>query len=193
MEEINLEFFGPYPLASEEKDILSDCEFADKSGIYIWTVRLENNVHKITYIGETYRSFYTRTKEHVLHQFSGYYSIYDPELLAKGILKFAWNGLWGKGRKNKLPEYLANYNKYAPMNLEYIKMQSIFVAPINVDKKIIVKIEGALAKELRNNNEASALLDKNIRYNYLNEVKENLLVKIKTPLVIAGIPKELII
>ena len=193
MEEINLEFFGPYPLASDEKDILGDCEFADKSGIYIWTVKLENNIHKITYIGETYRSFYTRTKEHVLNQFSGYYSIYDPELLSKGIQKFVWNGLWGKGRKNKLPEYLANYHQLAPMNLEYIKMQSIFIAPLNVDKKIMVMIEGAMAKVLRNDIEACALLDKNIRYYYMNEVKENLLVKIKSSVDIEGLPKELVI
>src|SRR5690606_23256069 len=101
--EINLEFFGPYPLASAEKDILADCECADEGGIYIWTVKLNNDVHKITYLGETYRSFYIRTKEHVLHQFSGHYSICDPELLSKGQLKFIWDGLWGKGRKNKLP------------------------------------------------------------------------------------------
>ena len=32
---VNVEFYGPYALASDKFDILSDSEFADKNGIYV--------------------------------------------------------------------------------------------------------------------------------------------------------------
>ena len=38
---LNVNFYGPYALASDKYDILSDSNYADKSGIYIWTVKME--------------------------------------------------------------------------------------------------------------------------------------------------------
>ena len=191
MEEINLKFFGPYPFANEEADILENCEYRNRKGIYLWAVKLEGNIHRIAYVGETKRSFYVRTKEHLLNQLAGTYAIYDPILFAQGIDKIIWGGIWQKDKSKKLRELIKNYADLAPINLAYIKMIEIFVAPIEVEKNILIKIEGKIANELRTDKKTSVLLDKNIRYTYDSTKNENIRVIIDTPVNIKGMPTEL--
>lgn len=193
MEKINLEFFGPFPFANEEADILEKCEYKNESGIYLWAVRTNDNVYKVTYLGETKRSFYDRTKEHLLNQLSGAYPIYEPEIFMQGKEKMIWTGIWEKDKNKMLPELIKRYEELAHINARFIRLIELFVAPIKTEKNTLVKIEGAIANEIRKNESASVLLDKNIRYTFDKDKIENIKVIIKTSIVIEGFPKEIMI
>lgn len=191
--EIHLEFFGPYPLVSEKDNILGNCQYADKSGIYLWAIQMPAGSYKISYLGETKRSFYQRMKEHVLHQFSGYYKIYDPDLLKNGVRKILWAGLWGKKRSDKLSNYVSNYLQLAPANLQYLKIQSVFLAPLKTETKTQKAIEAAIAHSIKKNQDAASLFDEEVRYYKFLPDQNNIKVIIHSEADIIGLPVELII
>ena len=98
---ITVRFVGPYELCSEEADVLADCPYSRQGGIYFWAVQMPDDQYRISCIGITKRSFYHRTKEHIINQLGGLYGIYDAEAMRRGELKVLWGGLWGKGRLDK--------------------------------------------------------------------------------------------
>ena len=191
VKEIAIEFFGPFILASVNTDVLNDCAFANKRGLYIWAVEMPNKTFRITYIGETQRSFYLRTKEHIVKQLGGYYRVCEPNKLKNGECDFIWDGLWGKDSKNRFPEFLSNYLLLAPKIKESLLAHSIFLAPLNVEADKQKRIESAIASEVRKNSNESALFLSGVKYDQPLMQKENFIVKIKSSRVLEGLPTEI--
>ena len=184
-----LEFHGPYTICSEENDVLYDCPYAIDEGIYLWVVRMSSGSYRVLYIGETGTSFYRRTKEHLIQTLGGNYLICDPEDMIRGRKNVIWKGLWRKGTRDKLPEFLSHYESIAPKIKKFILIQKLFVAPIKIDRRFRQRIEGALASVIREDAEASSLLPNDIRYVRRREEEDSSLVTISSKHKIEGLPE----
>jgi hypothetical protein len=84
---MHLHFCGPFSLCSETADALDDCEHQNSGGLYLWTVEQNTGNYKISYLGETARSFYSRTKEHITQTLGGNYRTIDADQMRKGEVK----------------------------------------------------------------------------------------------------------
>jgi hypothetical protein len=188
---ITVRFVGPYELCSEEADVLADCPYSRQGGIYFWAVQMPDDQYRISYIGITKRSFYHRTKEHIINQLGGIYGIYDAEAMRRGELKVLWGGLWGKGRLDKLPEFIRQYETLAPHAKESLSVQKLFVAPLQYEARLMASIEGAMAAVIRESRDASSLLPEGIRYWRRGNAEAPVNVKFELPCVVQGLPTEI--
>ena len=188
---IKLRFFGPYLLCSEKVDVLGDCPYARRSGIYLWAVKLSTGQYHISYIGETGTSFYKRAKEHIIQKLGGNYRICDPDFMLQGVQRVIWPGLWRKGTRNKMPEFLRRYEELAPLIKASLAIQVAFVAPFDGERRLRQRIEGAIAMTIRANTVASSLLPDDIRYLERKENESPIRVFIESGNAIVGLPKQL--
>jgi hypothetical protein len=139
-------FHGPYTLCTEKNDVLFDCPYASCEGIYLWVVGMSSGVYRVSYLGQTIRSFYKRNKEHLIQKLGGNYQVCAPEAMINGRHEVVWNGMWRKGTRDKLPEFLAQYERLAPIIKRSISVTKLFVAPLKVERRICQRIEGALPR-----------------------------------------------
>ncbi len=186
-----LKFHGPYTICTEENDVLHDCPYASDEGIYLWVVGLNSGSYRISYIGETGVSFYKRTKDHLIQTLGGNYLICDPEAMVHGRNEILWKGLWRKGTRDKLPEFLSRYESLAPKIKKSILIQDLFVAPVKIDRRLRQRIEGALAFAIREDAEASSLLPNDIRYIRRRDDEESTLISIFSEEKIEGLPERI--
>ncbi|ACR78788.1 hypothetical protein Kole_0059 [Kosmotoga olearia TBF 19.5.1] len=100
-----LRLLGPYKLFGNDGNSLFNTDISRKNGIYFWTVKYKNG-YLIDYIGETGKTFCQRMKEHLIETLGGNYRICDPDKLLQGKEKIVWNGLWRKGTRDKIGEFI---------------------------------------------------------------------------------------
>jgi len=187
-----LKLFGPFKLFGDSDRLLFDPDISYKSGIYLWTIRYKNG-YLIDYIGETGNTFRQRMKEHLIETLGGNYRICDPDMLLQGKEEIIWNGLWRKGTRDKIGEFIKNYENYAPIIKRYIAIHDIFLAPLTVDRRKRQLIEGNIAKIIKEQKPPiSNLLPADIRYVYnRKDSEEGFIVKIECDENIFGLPKTL--
>jgi hypothetical protein len=145
---VSLDFHGPFKLCGTAGKLLFDQEEAQLAGIYLWTVQSQGGF-LVNYVGETGTSFHKRMKDHMVQCMGGNYRICDAKWLLKGERKILWNGMWRKGTRNLMSVFVERYVELAPKIKAYLEVLDIFVAPIQVDKRIRRRIEGAIAFSLR--------------------------------------------
>src|SRR5947207_14873342 len=104
-----LHFHGPSSVCSEADDVLAGCTLRNESGIYLWAVKQRTGGYRVLYIGETGNTFYARMREHVIQTLGGNYRVIDADRMCEGVQQVLWNGLWRKGTREKLPEFLSRY------------------------------------------------------------------------------------
>lgn len=143
-----LEFDGPFKLCGSRERTLFDQKVAQLPGIYLWTVRFQGGF-LINYVGETGVSFCERMKDHMIQCMGGNYRVCDAGWLLKGERKILWNGMWRKGTRDLMLVFVEKYVKLAPEIRAYLEVLDIFVAPVQVSKRIRRRIEGAIAFSLR--------------------------------------------
>jgi len=189
---VTLKLFGPFKFFGNGGNLLFDADISFKGGIYLWTVKYKTG-YLIDYVGETERTFRKRMKEHLEKILGGDYRICDPDILLQGKEKIIWNGLWRKGTKDKIGEFIKNYEIYAPIIKRYIEIHDVFLAPLSIDKRKRRLIEGNIAKIIKEQEAPiSNLLPSDNRYVYnRKKAEEELIVKIKCDENIFGLPKML--
>ena len=158
-----LRFQGPFPLCSETADVLADCEFKNQPGIYLWVVRQLTGSYRIEYIGET-SCFYKRSKDHIKETLCGNYRIPNPDQRRYGIQTLIWRGLLQRDMRDRLHEFLREYEKLAPSVRKYLLTTELFLAPCDCERRVRQRIEGALAKHLCADAQASTLFQSDVRY-----------------------------
>lgn len=188
---ITVRFVGPYERCSETADVLADYPYSQQRGIYFWAVQMLGDQYRISYIGITKRSFYHRTKAHTINQLGGLYGIYDAEAMRCGELKVLWGGLWGRGRLDKLPEFIKQYETLALHAKASLSVQKLFVAPLQCEARLMVRIEGAMTAVLRERREASSLLPAGIRYGCRGHAEVPVNIRFELPCVVQGLPTEM--
>ncbi len=82
---LSLNFHGPNAACSLVADVLEDCEYRDCSGVYVWAVEQSSGEFRVSYLGETEKSFYSRTKEHVIQTLGGNYRVIDLDHMRQGV------------------------------------------------------------------------------------------------------------
>jgi hypothetical protein len=147
--------------------------------------------YRITYIGETSASFYRRIKEHVIQTLGGNYRICDPKALRHGVQEVVWNGLWRKGTREKLPEFLRRYAELGPLIKESLKIEVVFLAVLECDRRLKRRIEGALAEAHRACTEKASLLPEDIRYYRRRADEMPVAIQVSAEKEIEGLPSEI--
>jgi len=187
-----LKLFGPYQLFGNNDNLLFDADTSYQGGIYLWTIRYKNG-YLIDYIGKTGNTFRQRMKEHLIQTLGGNYRICNPDMLLQGKEEIIWDGLWRKGTRDKIGEFIKNYENYASTIKRYIEIHDIFLAPLTIDRRKRQLIEGNIAKIIKAQKPPiSNLLPPDIRYVYdKKDSEEGFVVKIECDENIFGLPKTL--
>lgn len=187
---VKLKLSGPYKLFGNHDQLLFDADVSQKNGIYIWTIKYSNG-YLIDYIGETGRNFGQRMKEHLIEMLGGNYRICDSDMLLQGKEIIVWDGLWRKGTRDKIGEFISNYEKYAPIIKRYIEIHDVFLAPLTAERRKRQLIEGNIVKIIKGQNPpVSNLLPPDIRYfSNRKETEEGFTVNIESKKNVFGLPK----
>lgn len=145
---IVLDFLGPFTWTASKEDESSALysKISQKHGMYLWTIKTDEG-YLIYYIGITQQGFGSRMKTHLEKQLTGQYSIYLPEELKEGKRgPVAWRGIFGASEKKVIPQYLEKLPALLPAQLEYIRAVQFFLAPSDISKRQLERIEAALQR-----------------------------------------------
>lgn len=160
-----LSFVGPFGLTGNHDKILFYEPEAHLQGVYIWTIPYIPGGLIVNYVGETSTSFGQRMKDHLIQKVGGNYRISDPDQIVNGIDAVIWNGLWRKGTRDKMGEYVEMLVDLAPKIQKSIALINVFVAPLEVEKRVRHRVETAFAEHIKSQPPPdSSLLPRDIRY-----------------------------
>jgi hypothetical protein len=150
--EYHVDFIGPFSwLGHEGTKSIFDAPEGKKSGIYLWTVRLEEeNGELVYYVGKTNRSFSQRMREHFKEHLAGFYHVYSPEEFRKGKRnpEAMWGGMYLRHRSPAIVELAKIYPTISSQIIELANTYRFFIAPIYANQRILERIEYAFAKHL---------------------------------------------
>jgi hypothetical protein len=184
---------GPFGLAGDHARILFDAPEGKAAGVYISAVPFHQGGYFAGYIGQTGQSFAKRWKDHMIRTMGGEYRTCDPELARRGESRVLWPGLWRKGTRDKMGEYLDRLPELAPAIRESLRSTVIFTAAIDGDRRIRERVEGALALHYREmGGQAAVLLAPDIRYRPRKDSEPPIRVRVICTVEIKGLPSELI-
>jgi hypothetical protein len=190
---IELTLHGPFGLCGEHKRIIFYEDIGKEAGIYFWTVPYVQGGSIINYVGETGESFKKRLKDHMIHTAGGNYRICDPDFEIQGVERILWNGLWRKGTRDKMPEFVSRLIELTPVIKKSLEQSEIYVAPLTSERRIRQRIEGAIADHVKAQAPpASSLLPKDIRYYKRRSDEEPVTVLLSGGDVLLGMPKYLL-
>lgn len=152
--EFHVNFIGPFSwLGHEGTKSIFDAPDGKKAGIYLWTVRLEEeNGELVYYVGKTNRSFSQRMREHFKEHLAGFYHVYSPEEFRKGERnpEPVWRGMYLRHRTPAIVELAKIYPTISSQIIELANTYRFFIAPLNANRRILERIEGALYNHLKN-------------------------------------------
>ena len=188
-----LTLHGPYGLCGKHEKIIFYEPIGDETGIYFWTVPYFQGGSIINYIGETGASFNQRLKEHMIHTAGGNYRICDPDFEIQGVERVLWNGLWRRGTRNKMSEFVSRIIELSPAIKKSLEISEIYVAPFESERRIRQRIEGALANYIKAQPPpASSLLPKDVRYYKRGNDEEPVAVLISGGNALLGMPEDIL-
>lgn len=189
---ITLNFQGLFKF-TEGENYLYDSAHAKSEGIYIWTIKdEENRINYVHYIGKT-SSFGKRQKEHLIQMAGLNYRIIDPDFARQGIEKIIWNGVWRDKTSNAVANLLNSYDKVSIKVIAYIGLINVHFAPTAFEAHLRKHSEGCLSWNFRNNypNLKTFYPDDNRTMAKAQRLGKQLIVNL--PEEIAGIDREQII
>ena len=191
--ELKLILHGPYGLCGTHEKILFYEDIGEEAGIYFWTVPYFKGGSVISYIGETGVSFKQRFKDHMIHTAGGNYRICDPDFEVQGVERILWNGLWRKGTRDKMPEFVSRMIELSPAIKKSLEHSEIYVAPFEGEKRIRQRIEGAIANYIKAQPPpASSLLPTDVRYYRRGNDEEPVHVQISGGNDLLGMPENIL-
>jgi hypothetical protein len=145
---VALDFRGPFSAGEDPgAPSLFAQEISGSAGIYLWTLPFAG-LHRVTYVGQTRRTFGQRISEHFAGILSGQYSVYDLDELRRGrwsVAKGSAQGCW----PDTLPAFLDHYDLLAPSILRFIRQLRFHVSPLDGDRHLYDRVEGAIGRHLK--------------------------------------------
>jgi len=144
-----IQWYGSYKLYGTKDDSIFTQPVANQAGIYLWTIPFKNK-YLVYYVGETGRSFATRFTEHTRDYLYGFYRVYDPQQFTNGKKRLVWGGMWKPSTRgpHRMLEFLNRYTELSSIIYKFIEQFRVFLAPLDVQKRIRQRIEGAIANRL---------------------------------------------
>ena len=146
--EYRVDFTGPFSWLGHDgtKSIFSAVE-GKSSGIYLWTVKIEEG-ELVYYVGKTNRSFSQRMREHLKEHFAGFYHVNSPTEFKRGEKISLWNGMYLRYKTPEPTKLVEIYPNISSQIIELAKTYRFFIAPLEVEKRILERIECAFARHL---------------------------------------------
>jgi hypothetical protein len=109
-------------------------------------------------------------------------------------MKVVWLGLWRKDTKDKMPEFAERHLSLAPVIQEYLEAIELFLAPIEGNRRLRERIEGAIAHQIREQSApASSLLPPDIRYRSRMQSEVPVSLDIECDQVVLGLPSQMVV
>ncbi len=191
MSEITLRLEGPFGLCGDHPRLLFNKEVSRSAGLYLWVIRYKDG-YLVHYIGETGTSFNKRMKEHMIQTLGGNYRVCDPEALVHGEEKVVWDGLWRKGTRDKMLEFVDGYVELSPIIRDYLEVIEVLLAPLQANGRMRRRIEGAMAQVLKDQPApACSLLPDDIRFTTRKKDERPISVRIESTVKVLGLPLKL--
>lgn len=143
-----VDFMGPFSwLGHEETKSIFEALEGKLSGIYLWTVKIEEG-ELVYYVGKTNRTFSQRLLEHFKEHLAGFYHINSPTEFTKGEKISLWNGMYLRYKRPSPAELAEKYPAISDQIIELAKIYRFYIAPLELDRRILERIESAFAKHL---------------------------------------------
>jgi len=186
MTDIDLNFVGPFTLI-DGKACVFHSAFAASPGIYLWTIKQDDdNTHLIHYVGETV-SLGKRHREHLIQILGLNYGIFDPEKARQGVSELLWNGLWRDKTVSGPLIQLEAYRRIHEDVLRYLSILNVFFAELKGDSNLRKHVEGCIGWHLRNNHPEHKALYPNDNHVGTRKDKNNGTLRILVPETIRGL------
>ena len=191
-QEIELVWHGPFRWYGTGDEALFSQPVVQMPGVYLWTVPIEGGLNVVYYVGESGVSFDYRLTEHTRCYLSGDYHVYDLEEFARGRRVMNWEGRMNAPQSATLPEFLSRYHELGPQIYRMLGMFKVYLAPLQADKRVRRRIEGAIARSLYGQDGLAGQFQEKITYWFPLVNEEPILVKMKFPEPILGMSDELL-
>lgn len=148
--EYYVEFIGPFSWLGHDgtKSIFNSIE-GRSSGIYLWTVKIEEG-ELVYYVGKTNRSFSQRMREHLKEHFAGFYHVNSPTEFKEGKKISLWDGMYLRYKTPDPVNFVEKYPTISSQIVDLAKIYRFFIAPLEVEGRILERIECAFARHLYN-------------------------------------------
>jgi len=157
MASLELDFVGPYSFVDGEITLFK-APCASSAGVYLWTIRQQNDgSHLIHYVGET-TSIAKRHREHLINILGLNYGIFDAGKAQTGISELIWPGLWRDKTLDGPSRQIQAYGIMHDRVLSYLSTLNIFFAEVNVERALRKHIEGCIGWNLRNKHPEAKML-----------------------------------
>lgn len=189
---LTCEVRGPLSWRGEPKgSFIFESPLARAAGVYLWTVATPEG-DLVYYVGETGRSFAQRFFEHLQGYLSGLFGFYEPEDFARGQKKLIWEGMWRRGEEHKAADFLRRYEELAPKIRHFIDVLRFWLLPIDCDRRLRERIEGAIARHLSaQDGVIGQFQDEDIRYRPRWEDEPPIQLSLTLTTRIMGLPSSL--
>jgi len=146
--EYHVNFIGPFSwLGHGDTKSIFDAPEGKVSGIYLWTVKLAEG-ELVYYVGKTNRYFSQRMLEHFKEHLAGFYHVNSPAEFKRGERVSLWNGMYLRYKSPKPADLAKIYPTISEQIIELTGTYRFFIAPLDVDKRILERIECAFARHL---------------------------------------------
>lgn len=190
-----MRWYGPFKFYGTEDESIFTTKEAKQPGIYLWTVPFKRQ-YLTYYVGQTGKSFASRHIWHTRNYLHGLYRVYDPHQFGEGKKILVWGGMWKpgtRGARNML-EFLNRYPQLSSTIYKFIGQFRIFLAPIDVQKRIRQRIEGTIARRLlEQSGQIGSFQNSDIRYRPRRVDEEPISVKMEAFEPILGLCGELMV
>jgi hypothetical protein len=146
--EFHVSFRGPFSWLGhgDTRSIFNAVE-GNSFGIYLWTIKVGEG-ELVYYVGKTNRSFSQRMREHLKEHLAGFYHVNSPTELMKGERVSFWDGMYLRYNTPQVAELVKFYPTISSHIIELAKTYRFFIAPLEEERRVLERIESALAKHL---------------------------------------------
>jgi hypothetical protein len=148
--EIKLKWQGPFAWPTFESVSTKSFDLipTDMCGIYLFTVEWSDG-YLIYAAGITRRPFVRRFREHTRAHLDGTYTIFDIDVLQRGIRREHWHGFWMKKRSSeKQKVYDVRRDELAGLARKQLSAFRIFVAAVDPLPRILERMEASIMNAL---------------------------------------------
>lgn len=154
-EEYLLDWKGPLVLRGSDERLFLHSQVVNLAGIYLFTVNYRGG-YLVYMAGWTTRPFKKRLNEHINAYKKGTYTIFDPKSLQNGKRVEVWHGMWTKKATNtpKMKKmFQVRHRELEPTIESLLSTFQIFLAPLNVERRALARIEAAIMNMLYSSSE----------------------------------------
>ncbi len=194
-EVLEVRFHGPFSwLSGGPIPSVFEHPAGQEYGVYLWSVEYEGG-DLVYYVGETWRSFAARMKEHLKEYLSGMYDIFDVEKFCRGEKDTLWGGMWRKGDEVRAGQFLRRHDELWPHLEGMIRCMRFHLGSIEVEKekRPIQRVEAAVAACLRKQSGVvGAFQDEGTIYSARWPEEEPIEVELTSDAPLLGLPRRLV-